>query len=96
MRTRIATHAAGTARRAQSASGGAVALVGYLAAGIGAVALVLGAAMLAGALVVAVVVRGVARALLTRVDGRVAASAARAEAVSAEPLRAKPRPRVAG
>jgi hypothetical protein len=69
-------------------------LLGYVAAGIGAVCLLLGAALLAGAVAVAVVVRGLARPLALRVAARVSVPAAAADA--AEPVPVKSAPRLAG
>ena len=73
-------------------------MLGYVAAGIGAVCLLLGAALLAGAVAVAVVVRGLARPVALRVAARVSVPAAAADGrpAAAEPVPVKSAPRLAG
>jgi hypothetical protein len=72
--------------------------LGYVAVGIGAVCLLLGAALIAGAVGVGVVVRGLARPLAVRVAARVSAPSAAADrrAAAAESVPVKSAPRVAG
>jgi len=73
-------------------------VLGYVVAGIGAVCLLLGAALLAGAVAVAVVVRGLARPLALRAAARVSApsAAAAGRPAAAEPVPVKSAPRLAG